>query len=71
MCFGKKACQQRPCDPPGNVLLKSLGLGMHVDVNLTLTTIVADNVHPFIAMLFPKDIAQRSFGVRAVFGGTK
>ena len=35
---------------------EALGLGIHVDVNLTRATnlnIIADKVHPFMAMVFP------------------
>ena len=37
---------------------ETLGLAIHVDVNLTRVThlnILADQVHPFMAMVFPDD----------------
>ncbi|KAF7654794.1 hypothetical protein LDENG_00064660, partial [Lucifuga dentata] len=46
----------RQCDDLGNVLLGNLGSCIYVDVTLTCTTylnIVANQVHTFMAMVFP------------------
>ncbi|MCJ8745752.1 hypothetical protein PDJAM_G00133960 [Pangasius djambal] len=56
MHYGKKRNQQRQYDALGNVLLGTLGPGLHVDVTLARTThlnIVADQVHPYMVTVFP------------------
>ena len=53
MHCGKMISRWRECDALGNVLLGNPGPAIHVDVNLTRVTylnIVADQVHPFIAV---------------------
>ena len=59
MHCGKTTSRWRECDALVNVLLGNPGFlkaSINVDVNLTRVTylnIVADQAHPFMAMLFP------------------